>query len=118
MNSLTTAARPVKAKPRKKDRTVRVLALLPDRTAGVLQIAEGKVTDRYFFSEVPDDFGRGFLVEKWQPGTEQAAGFICRSYHVNVDGKASSCECLGHTRWSHCRHVESLTALIAAGKLS
>jgi hypothetical protein len=39
------------------------------------------------------------------------------TYHVNRCGKASSCECKGHLRWGHCKHVEALTALQRAAKL-
>jgi hypothetical protein len=70
----------------------------------------GKETeDRYFVSRVPADFGAGFLVEK--------VGAPESSYHVNLSGAQSSCECKGFLRWGRCRHVEGLAALHAAGRL-
>jgi hypothetical protein len=80
---------------------------LPPEGKGTLRIVEGKRSDLYYFAEVSADYGRGFRVEKVGGDT----------YSVNLDGRASTCECKGFGRWAHCRHVESLTALIAAGKL-
>ena len=69
----------------------------------------------YILSEVPTDWGRGFLVRKFVvEGGEE--------YQVHLDAQmGDSCTCLGHLRWSHrgtvCRHVGALKALIAAGRL-
>ena len=38
-------------------------------------------------------------------------------YHVNLDGRASTCDCKGHVSHGHCKHVESLLALQQRGKL-
>src|SRR2546421_7369272 len=38
-------------------------------------------------------------------------------YHVNLDGRASTCDCKGHVSHGHCKHVESLLALERAGGL-
>lgn len=51
--------------------------------------------------------GRGFLLTK-ETG---------ESYAVHVAGQHSTCECRGFASHSHCKHVEALLALEAAGKL-
>ena len=85
---------------------------LPPLGLGTLRITEkvGRKTTTgvYYFRRVPADFGQGFLVTK-PDGTV---------YHVNVAGKKSTCECKGFLRWGHCKHVEVLEALTAAGKLA
>jgi hypothetical protein len=75
---------------------------------GTLKIVEGKRSDLYYFRALPSDFGRAFEMTKVGGDT----------YGVNLAGKKSSCECKGFLRWRHCRHIESLTALLAAGKLA
>jgi hypothetical protein len=83
---------------------------------GLLRITERKgrkvVEDEYFLDRIPADFGMAFLVEKrdYAVGEEHC-------YHVNLDGEHGTCECKGFLRWNHCRHVESLRALAAAGKV-
>jgi hypothetical protein len=61
----------------------------------------------YHVSGVEADFGRGFLFEK-ESG---------ESYHVHLDGEARSCECLGHLRHGHCKHVDGILALIKGGRV-
>jgi hypothetical protein len=105
-----------KSKASKKDRTIRLLARVPGMVAGMFSITEAGTTDRYFFSERPADFSRGFLVEKWS----EAVRAVVQEYHVCLDGDRSTCECKGHLRWGHrtvCRHVAGLVALAAAGKV-
>jgi hypothetical protein len=92
-------------------RFAKVLALPPEGLA-TLRLTEtaGRKTNTfvYYFRELPADFGRGFELRK-ADGTAV--------YHVNVNGRASRCECKGFLRWNHCKHVESLTELIANGRL-
>ena len=38
-------------------------------------------------------------------------------YHVNIDGRASTCDCKGFDAHGHCKHCESLLALQQRGKL-
>jgi hypothetical protein len=81
--------------------------------AGLLRLREaGSAPHHYFVSALSADFGRGFLVEKVGP-----AGQVVETYHVNVNGQQSLCECKGWLRWQHCKHVESLAALIDHGRL-
>jgi hypothetical protein len=72
-----------------------------------LTLRVGKQTDAYDLHEIKADYGRGFELTK-------ADGTV---YHANLDGRASACDCKGHCKHGHCKHVDSLTALEAAGKL-
>ena len=74
-------------------------------------VSQGKAEDRYVASPVDADFGAGYRVEK--------AGDPESDYHVLLaDAPGShSCECLGFCRYGRCRHVSSLLALRAAGKI-
>jgi hypothetical protein len=107
MTSLSSPAPRVKGSRPKPPRSVKLLCLPPEGK-GTLRIIEGKRSDLYYFRALPSDFGRAFEMAKVGGDT----------YAVNLDGQASTCDCKGFGRWSHCRHVESLTALIAAGKLA
>lgn len=52
----------------------------------------------YLFRELPAvDGGRGFRV--WRLGSAEP-------YSVLVDGRKSSCECLGFSARGYCRHVQ------------
>jgi hypothetical protein len=63
--------------------------------------------DTYDLLEITSDYGRGFQLTK-------ADGTV---YHVCLDGLCSACDCKGHTKHGHCKHVDSLTALEADGRL-
>ena len=39
------------------------------------------------------------------------------AYHVNLDGRASTCDCKGFESHGHCKHISSLLALQSAGRL-
>jgi hypothetical protein len=82
----------------------------------VLWLTVGKTLTGYYLAALPSDFGLAFRLEKF--GIEGGA-----VYHVNLDPQTGqhSCECLGHVKHGHktrCKHVASLLALRAAGKLS
>lgn len=69
--------------------------------------------DRYQVARLSCDYGTAFRVAK-------VGGEV---YAVNLggDGEPPSCECLGflaHGTKTVCKHVASLRALLAAGKLS
>ncbi len=107
----TTTASPVRRqrKPRPKPaRSVRLCVRPHGLSAGVVRITVGHAAQDYILTEIPADFGRGFLLEK--VGHEE-------SYHVNVNGAARTCECAGYLRHSHCKHSDGLAALVAAGRL-
>lgn len=98
----------------KRARVVRVLGWDAFLGRGLVRVHEaGKECDADFYhlTEIPTEIGgRAFKVEKH--GEEES------SYDVLVNGAESLCDCKGHGRYGHCRHVESLTAVINAGKLS
>ena len=48
-----------------------------------------------------------------------AATDSIEEYDVRLNGPQDhSCECLGFLRWGHCKHLETLSDLIAQGKLA
>jgi hypothetical protein len=84
------------------------LALAPSADhAGVVRIHQGKEEDSYLLEPFAADFGRAFRLVK-EDG---------EAYHVNLNGRQSSCECKGFLRWHHCKHVEGLQALVSHGLL-
>jgi hypothetical protein len=102
-----TTSRP-RVKPARRIR----LCVKPNGTCpGVVRITVGKEEADYLLTELAADFGRGFKLDK--------VGLVAdrSTYHVNIDGKARTCECKGFCRYSHCKHADGLAALIAAGRL-
>ena len=76
----------------------------------IVVITTGAKEDNYCVRPIPSDFGTAFEVEKIfhpQPAV----------YHVNLSPGGDTCECKGFLKWGHCKHVEGLKALRAAGKL-
>lgn len=110
----------VTQKPKSVKRNARTAAVLlwrPLTKIGLIRLTETakhgqKAIAHYHLQELPTDLaGRAFRCEKH--GHEEES-----SYDVLVDGRNSICECKGFNRWGHCKHVEALTALVAAGKLA
>lgn len=66
----------------------------------------------YWIDKIPSDWGMAFLVEKQGDGSEENP-----EYHVLLDSGGSSCDCKGFSRWDHCKHVEGILALKAAGRI-
>src|SRR5262245_7219355 len=110
---MTSVSRPKKSlKPR---RSIRLRQAPLDWPHGLLTITEtrgSKATETdYWIDRLPSDFGTAYRLRKFQDqGGEQ--------YDVLLDGRQSTCECLGHQRHGHCKHVEGLQALVAAGQLA
>jgi hypothetical protein len=78
---------------------------------GSITIQVGRSETVYYLDPIPADFGRGFTLAK-QDGTD--------TYAVNLHGgpyNTNLCDCLGHTKWGHCKHTEALLALEKAGRL-
>jgi hypothetical protein len=76
-----------------------------------LRLASPTRCDLYYVRQLEADFGgRAFSLEK-ADGTD--------TYHVHLagHGEHASCECLGFLRWHHCKHLESLVALVEGGAL-
>ncbi len=72
---------------------------------------DGDITN-YRMVEIPSEFGRGFTLDKLAGDT----GAIEDTYTVHV-GDPSTCDCLGFTKWNHCKHVESLNSLTENGRI-
>jgi len=85
-----------------------------DWTHGLLTITETRgrktTTTDYWIDQLPSDFGTAYRLTKFHDQGGEA-------YDVLLDGQQCTCECLGFTRWHHCKHVEGLQALVAAGQL-
>jgi hypothetical protein len=101
-----------------------IVQLLPhydpcdQRVAGVLSIGGGGLglPVYYYVRPVPVDFGEaGFEVAKF---VTQQRGDGDEVYQVLLDGLLkSSCTCMGFERHGHCKHLDSVRELYAAGKL-
>jgi hypothetical protein len=81
----------------------------------VLTLTVGAKSTHYYLSRVPSDFGIAYRLEKF--GIEGADVY---NVLLAADGN-HVCECLGHLKHGHktrCKHVASLLALRAAGRLS
>jgi hypothetical protein len=128
MASLASPARPVKtskpaARPARKP-AVRLVGLGPDLGNGVRivrLIIDGEHS-AYLIRKIASAWGVAFEVEKLFRKSDDDSP---RTYSVNLDTgwpKRSTCECRGHLRHTArtgkpCRHVSSLLALIADGRL-
>jgi hypothetical protein len=77
----------------------------------VLKVTVGKEDNYYRVEPIPSDWGRAFAVVKVGIGEPDV------TYHVNLDDQQDTCDCLGHERWGHCKHVDGLKTLIARGEL-
>ncbi len=104
---MATVSRP---RPRVKPaRSIRLI-LAPSRLMpGIVRITVGKSATDYLVEGVPADFGMGFKLTKILGQNE--------TYHVNLNGKESLCDCEGHGAHGHCKHVEGLAALHNAGRI-
>jgi hypothetical protein len=102
------------SKPRRKPaRFIRLAEPFgPDGKNALAIIRIGHNEEAYRLSRVPSDYGRGFLLEKQGAGAEES------TYHVNLNGQQSTCECRGFLGYKHCKHLEGLAALDKAGKLT
>ena len=107
MSTSTSSSGTRQGQPRPA-RTISLCVRPTDGASGVVRISVGCAAQDYFLTEIPADFGRGFLVEK--VGHEE-------SYHVHLDADRRTCECQGYLRHSHCKHSDGLAALVAAGRL-
>ncbi len=94
----------------KQERTAKLMQL---GNVQVLALTTGKDTVFYRLETLLAGAGRGFRLVKAERGDGPG-----EEYDVHLDGQFSSCECKGFLRWNHCKHVESLTALVKCGKLA
>lgn len=122
---------PRTATPVKTSRTARYQHLHDNLGTLDLTITKGRKTEtyNYFVEDLGHDASEGlrsthalrcFRLTKCR--AQQVEGEP-NNYDVVVDLDATErlaehrCECLGFLRWNHCKHTESLAALIQAGKI-
>jgi hypothetical protein len=51
-----------------------------------------------------------------EPAQVREVGHV-EEYHVCLNGRKSLCDCKGFFHAGHCKHVDGLSALAAAGKI-
>ncbi len=92
--------------PRQRKPQVRSLKLLaPPMESGcnaVLRITAGKLVQTYFVDRIPSDWGEAFSLTKTDSG---------EVYHVHLTAEGHTCDCLGHSRWGHCKHADGIALL-------
>jgi hypothetical protein len=110
---------------RKPDRHICWLARLA-AGKGILQVRlkhsdTREEVDRYFIAPLPaaDFGGPAFLLERWDEATAGKPAGISDTYHVHLpgEGEPGSCDCKGHTRYGHCKHLAGLVKLSVDGRL-
>jgi hypothetical protein len=79
----------------------------------ILWLTVSKTTTAYRMVPLSSDFGRAVRLEKADQGDGQP-----EAYDVLLDGQRSSCECRGHLRHGHCKHLDGIRAVIAGGQLA
>jgi hypothetical protein len=111
---MSTTTTTTKTRTRTKKTTERHCTLTTLTNGRVcLWLTTGNEVRAYILTELKTDFGLGFRLGKADNGDGQMD-----EYDVLIDGRKSQCECKGFLRWGHCKHCESLVALLSAGKLS
>ena len=100
--------------PRPSVKPSRTARLQQVGAATVLWLTSGKLTTAYRLTTLDHGFGKAaFRLAKADQGDGSP-----EVYDVLLDGARSSCECKGFLRWHHCKHLESIEQLIAAGKIA
>jgi hypothetical protein len=117
----TLASQPAPVKPSRarkpKQRTVCLLLRFgPTGRNAHLRITEDGKATNYLADRIPADWGEGYELAKFEADRRGDGDDV---YHVLLNGEdgRDSCDCMGHERWGHCRHVEALKTLQAQGKL-
>jgi hypothetical protein len=100
-----------------KERSIKLLSWDADRRAGVLQITEGGKVDLYHVARTDSDFGNAFEVDKVEMDSSVGDYVSIANYDVLIDGRRSTCDCLGFSRFGYCRHIQGLAVLIAKGRI-
>jgi len=80
--------------------------VLGEHDLAILTITTGTQrprTDYYLLGALPSDYGRGYRL--WPVRAGQPP------YDLLLDGRRSSCECLGFLRHGHCKHLDALKEL-------
>jgi hypothetical protein len=97
----------------KPARSIRlVIPFDPSNPSGMaaVRITVGKEAADYSLVRIPSDFGTAFEVGK-------VFGGGAEPYRVCLDGEHSTCDCKGHLKHGHCKHVAGLLALQRRGLL-
>jgi hypothetical protein len=96
--------------PARRVKPARFARLSPVLPSGkrVLTLYVGVTSFRYYLTPVPGAPG-AYRLEKFA---------VDGGGSYDVDLTAPSCECKGFLRWGHCKHVDSLSALRASGRLA
>jgi hypothetical protein len=110
-----TATQTTTRKPRQRKKPVRLVGIVRQGGETFLRITLDGEPTHYRLTALSSDMGRAFRLEKMAAGS-----FIVveKTYDLCLSANdCSSCECKGFIRWSHCKHLESLSALIEAKRL-
>jgi hypothetical protein len=109
MTSLATQTRQVK--PGKKVTRSAKVQRLGDSL--ILWLTVGKNVTAYRMTPLASDFGRAVRLQKADRGEGSP-----ETYDVCVNGRQTTCECLGFLHHGHCKHADGLKAVIASGQLA
>src|SRR5262245_43459560 len=110
MNSTISQAK----KQGQKTRTCRLVTTHAGSVALTIRQQQGTQapqTDVYYLTPIKSEMG-GVAY--------QLTKHDCTKYDVLLDGEASTCDCLGQTKWGHrhpCKHIAALLILQARGQL-
>ncbi len=109
MTTLTKASKT--RKPARKPQRSATLGTMSNGKILLWLSEDGEVKNGYTLTALPSDFGVAFRLGKAD------VGGCSEEYDVLLNGRETSCTCKGNTYCGHCKHVEALQALTAAGKL-
>src|SRR5262249_25056277 len=116
MSTVPSVRRPVKP-GRKHTAPAPCSASLATLSNGrtVLWLRQGEESRAYALETLKSEFGAAFRLTKADDGDGHA-----EEYDVCLDREHGfhSCECRGFLRWKHCKHVDSLLALVKSGRLA
>lgn len=109
MASLSQA--PKSRKPRPKTQRSASLTVMTHGKLCLWIAEDGEIVNSYVLTPLASDFGTAYRLGK------ATIDGCSDDYDVLLHGRETSCTCPGHTYRSKCKHVDSLLALISAGKL-
>lgn len=95
----------------KTERFTNARKTIGDKYEVTMAITKGRKVEQYRYLAEPlaGDYGTAFHLTKGASGEEEN-----EVYDVCL-GQQATCDCKGFSRWHHCKHIESLTALLKAG---
>jgi hypothetical protein len=116
---MTTSAQTRNRKPRPKPEPHVTLGI---HTNGVyalhITIGTGDKAKHfgYYVRRIPAEFGLAFRFEKFETERVEGEPSDC-DVLIDLDRGYHSCTCKGGTYHGHCKHAESILALIQSGKI-